>query len=224
MAADVLVSLSLLAGVVALSHVIRNVSARALADTGLSPYAVELVSTFQLCCCTHELKLLSEVGGIEPGLALTLTYLVSVIHGFTLSGAVGNPSGSLENAYQGRVSCPCALRQIACQFAAAVTARAAVPQIWGLGLSGLHVRHKLLGFRCVSPINAPLLNAAAVELLCAFAAQTVITHTRTLKETHRVHAVAAIITALVYAGMRDKYQSVMQKKLVTKYGIKGIKV
>lgn len=201
MAVDVLVSLSLLAGIVALSHVIRTASTRALADTGLSPYAAELVSTFQLCCCAHELKLLSEVGGIEPGLALTLTYLVSVVHGFTFSGAVGNPSSSLESAYRRRISCPRALRQIACQFAAATAARAAVPRIWGLGLSGLHVRHKLLGFRCVSPIHAPLLEAACVELLCEFAVQTVITHTRALKETHRVHAVAAIITAAVCAGM-----------------------
>lgn len=204
MAADVLVSLSLLVGIVALSHVIRNVSTRALADTGLSLYAGELVSTFQLCCCTHELKLLSEVGGIEHGLALTLTYVVSMIHGFTFSGAVGNPCGSFENAYHRRISCTCALRQIACQFAAAVAARAAVPQIWGLGLSGLHVRHKLLGFRCVSPIHAPLLEAATVELLCAFAVQTVVTHTRPLKDTHRVHAVAAVITAVVYAGTYDR--------------------
>lgn len=200
MAADVLVSLSLLAVIVALSHVIRSASARALADTGLSPYAAELVSTFQLCCCTHELKLLSEAGRIEPRLALTLTYVVSVIHGLTFNGASGNPSSSLENAYRGRISRPCALRHIACQFAAAVAARAAVRQVWGLGLSGLHVRHKLLGFQCVRPIHAPLLAAACVELLCAFAVQTVITHTRALKETHRVHAVAAGITAVVYAG------------------------
>ena len=200
MAADVLVSLSLLAGIVALSHVIRRASAGALADTGLALYAAELVSTFQLCCCTHELKLLSEVGGVEPGLALTLTYLVSVIHGFTFSGAAANPAASLENAYHRRISCLCALRQIACQFAAAAAARAALPQIWGLGWSALHVRHKLLGFRCASPIHAPLLGAAAVELLCAFAVQTAITHTRPLKEAHRVHAVAAAITAVVYAG------------------------
>lgn len=200
MAADVLVSLALLAGIVALSHVTRNVCSKALADTGLSSYALELVSTFQLCCCAHELKLLSEVGGIAPGFALTLTYLVTVVHGLTLSGAVGNPSGTLENAYHRRISCAYALRQIACQFAAASAARVAAPQLWGLGLSGLHVRHKLLGFRCVNPINAPLPQAAAVEFLCAFAVQMVIAHTSPLKERYRVHAVAAIITAVVFAG------------------------
>lgn len=201
MPADVAVSLSVLAGIVALSDATRRLLSRALADTGLSVYAVELVSTFQLCCCTHELKLLSEVGGIEPRLALTFTYLASVIHGLTFSGAIGNPSGALEHAYHAKFSGGCALRRIACQFAAAAAARAAVPVIWGIGLSGLHMRHKLLGYRCISPIHAPLHKAAAVELACAFAVQTAITHTRSVEEKYRVHMVAAVIATVVYAGM-----------------------
>ncbi|XP_069004405.1 aquaporin-11 [Embiotoca jacksoni] len=202
MAADVAVSLSVLAGIVVLSDVTRRLLTRALANTGLTVYAVELVSTFQLCCCTHELKLLSEVGGIEPRLALTLTYVASVVHGLTFSGAIGNPSGALEHAYRARFSGGCAMRRIACQFAAAAAARAAVPVVWGIGLSGLHVRHKLLGFRCISPIHAPLPKATAVELACAFAVQTIITHTRSVEEKYRVHVVAAVITTVVYAGGR----------------------
>ncbi|XP_040902725.1 aquaporin-11 [Toxotes jaculatrix] len=200
MTADVAVSLSVLAGIVGLSDATRRLCTRTLAGTGLSVYAVELVSTFQLCCCTHELKLLSEMGGIEPRLALTLTYLASVVHGLTFSGAIGNPSGALEHAYHARIPPGCALRRIACQFAAAVAARATVPVIWGLGLSGLHVRHKMLGYQCISPIHAPLPKAAAVELACAFAVQTAITHTRSVREKYRVHAVAAVTAAVVYAG------------------------
>ncbi|KAK5869201.1 hypothetical protein PBY51_010149 [Eleginops maclovinus] len=200
MSADVAVSLLTLAGIVALSEASRRFLRRALADTGLSVYAVELVSTFQLCCCTHELKLLSEVGGIQPRLALTLTYLAAVVHGLTFGGAIGNPSGALENAYHCRLSGGCALRRIACQFAAAAGARATVPVFWGMGLSGLHVRHKLLGYPCISPIRAPLPEAAAVELACAFAVQTAITHTRSVEEKYRVHAVATVITTVVYAG------------------------
>ncbi|KAM6933248.1 aquaporin-11 [Xenentodon cancila] len=200
MNADVAVSLSVLVGVVVLSDVTRRFLTRALTDTGLSLYAVEFVSTFQLCCCTHELKLLSEVGGIPPELALSLTYLASVVHGLTFSGAIGNPSSVLEHAYHQRLSRGCALRRIACQFAAAAVARALVPVIWGMGLSGLHVRHKQLGFRCVSPVQASLSTAAAVESGCAFAVQTVITHTQSVEEKYRVHAVAAAISAVVYAG------------------------
>lgn len=200
MAADVAVSLSVLAVVVLLSDVTRRLLVRGLGNTGLSPYAVELVSTFQLCCCTHELKLLSESGGIPPQLALTLTYVTSVTHGLTFRGAVGNPCGVLEHAYRARLSGGCAVRRIACQFAAAVAARAAVPVIWGVGMSGLHSRHKLLGFRCVSAIHASLPQAAAVELMCAFAVQTVIMHTQSVEEKYRVPAVAAAITTAVYAG------------------------
>ncbi|XP_028275172.1 aquaporin-11 [Parambassis ranga] len=200
MSVDVAVSLSVLAGIVLLSDAARRLLTRALADTGICVYAVELVSTFQLCCCTHELKLLSEVGGIEPRLALTLTYLASVVHGLTFRGAIGNPSGALEHAYHERLSRGSALRRIACQFAAAAAARAAVPLVWAVGLSELHARHKLLGFQCVSQIRAPLLKATAVELACAFAVQTVITHTRSVEEKYRVHAVAAVIATVVYAG------------------------
>ncbi|XP_076002291.1 aquaporin-11 [Genypterus blacodes] len=201
MAADVAVSLAVLAAIVVLSEAARRLLRAALAGRGAAAvYAVELVSTFQLCCCTHELKLLSEVGGVEPRLSLTLTYLMAVVHAITSHGATGNPCGALEHAYTGRLPRGGALRRIACQFAAAGAARVAVPVIWTLGMSGLHLRHKLLGFRCVSAINAPLLKAAGVELACAFTVQTALTHTRRLEEKYRVHAVAAVIATVVYAG------------------------
>ncbi|KAK2846514.1 hypothetical protein Q5P01_009513 [Channa striata] len=200
MAADLAASLAVLLGVVALSEAARRFLSRALARAGLSADAVELVSTFQLCCCTHELKLLSDVGGLEPRLALTLTYLASVVHGLTFDGAIGNPTGALERACRGRMSRWCALRRTACQFAAAAAARAAVPTVWSFGWSGLHARHKRLGFRCISSIHAPLPEAAAVELACAFAVQTVVTRTRSVPERYRVHAVAAAIATCVYAG------------------------
>uniref|UniRef100_A0A8C8DU57 Aquaporin n=1 Tax=Oryzias sinensis TaxID=183150 RepID=A0A8C8DU57_9TELE len=200
MSADVAASLSVLAMVVVVSEVTRRLLIGARADTGLAAYLGELVSTFQLCCCTHELKLLSDAGGIEPQLALTLTYLAAVIHGLTFRGAIGNPSGVLVHAYHARFPAGCALRRIACQFGAAGAARGAVRLVWGIGLSELHVRHRLLGFHCSSPVRAPLTKAAGVELVCAFAVQTVITCTQRLEEKFRVHAVAAAITTMVYAG------------------------
>ncbi|XP_068173001.1 aquaporin-11 isoform X2 [Antennarius striatus] len=199
MPADVAVSVVVLVGIVALSYVTRRLSTRALADTGVSEYAAEFVSTFQLCCCAHELKVLSEVGRIDPRLALTFTYLITVIHGFTFNGAIGNPTGVLECAYRSRLTRGRAFRRIACEFAAAAASRAAVPLIWGVGLSGIHVRHKLHDFQCISPVHAPLPQAAAVEFACAFAVQTVITYTRSIGGRSHVHAVAAIITTVVYA-------------------------
>uniref|UniRef100_A0A1A8NVT7 Aquaporin 11 n=2 Tax=Nothobranchius rachovii TaxID=451742 RepID=A0A1A8NVT7_9TELE len=199
MDADLAVSMSVLVLIVLLSHVTLWLLLRtaAVADTG---YAVELACTFQLCCCSHELRLLSEVGGIHPHLARTLTYLASVVHGLTFRGGIGNPCGLIERMYHARLSGGCALRRIACQFAAAILARAVLPVVWGLGLSGLHVRQKMLGFRCISQVHATLLEATAVELACAFAVQTVVTHTQALQEKYRVHAVAAIITTVAAAG------------------------
>ncbi|XP_062328732.1 aquaporin-11 [Osmerus eperlanus] len=198
--ADFTVSLSLLAGIVLVSEVTRRLLLRLLERTGLAVYAVELVSTFQLCACTHELKLLGEVGRLEPRFALTLTYLASVVHALTFHGAIGNPSVTLEMAYRRNLTGRCALLRIACQFAAAVVARAIVRVVWTLGLTDLHLRHKLLGFQCLSPIHAPLPTAAAVELACVFAVQTAATHTHAVDEKYRVHAIATVVTAMVYAG------------------------
>lgn len=198
--ADFTMSVSLLVGIVLVSELTRRLLLRLFVGTGIVVYAVELVSTFQLCACTHELKLLGEVGRLEPQFALTLTYLASVVHALTFHGAIGNPSGTLEKAYRRTLTVRCALLRIACQFTAAVLARAIVPVVWALGLSDLHLRHKLLGFQCLSPIHAPLPTAAAVELVCAFAVQTAATHTHAVDEKYRVHAIATVITTLVYAG------------------------
>lgn len=205
MTADAAVSLSVLAGIVALSEAARRLLVRAFRGGAPLVLAVELVSTFQLCCCTHELKLLSEVGGVERRLALTLTYLASVVHALTFRGAIGNPCGTLEHAYHARLTCAGALQRIACQFAAAAAARFAVQQVWRVGWSGMHARHRLLGYRCASPIHATLPHAAAVEFGCTFAVQTAVTHTRSLEEKYRVHAVAAVITSVVYAGIMSSF-------------------
>ncbi|XP_061827954.1 aquaporin-11 [Nerophis lumbriciformis] len=200
MSADVAVSLAVLVGVVALSDVILRPLCALLAGTSMRAYAAELVSTFQLCCCAHELRLLSEVGVVPAGVSLTLTYLAAVTHGLTFRGATGNPVGTLAHAYRARVPGGSALLRIACQFAAARAARAAAQAIWGRGLSGLHARHALGGFRCASAIRAPLHTAACVELACAFAVQTAVTHARGLDDRYRVHATAAVITSVVCAG------------------------
>ncbi|KAK7940062.1 hypothetical protein WMY93_003388 [Mugilogobius chulae] len=171
---DVALSLALLAAVVLLGDVLRRMLGKILARSGLEAHAAEFVSTLQLCCCTHELRVLSDVGRIERRLAHTLTYVAAVVHGLTFRGAIGNPACTLVHTYHGRLVHGEALRRIACQFAAAAVARAVMPLAWSLGMS--------------------------VEVACAFAVQTAITHTRTLEEKYRVHAVAAVITTAVYAG------------------------
>ncbi|MBN3309558.1 AQP11 protein, partial [Amia calva] len=194
-------SLGLLLLVVLLSELARRTARRLLAEKrGYAVYALETISTLQLCFCTHELKLLGEVARVEPQIGLTLTYLITVVHVLTFRGAICNPSGALEQVYRRTLSRTGAAARIGCQFLAAVLARLLVPHIWALGLSDLHLRHKLLGFQCISPIHATLAQAAAVELCCAFAVQSAVSHLHRVGEKYRVHLIAAVITTLVYAG------------------------
>lgn len=198
---DLSVSLSLLAGIVVFSELARRTALYLFPNRNRSIYALELISTFQLCACTHELKLLSEVGGLEPSVALSCTYLISVVHGLSFHGAMCNPVGVVEQLWRGTLTRRCALARISCQLLAAVLARGAMPHAWALSLSDLHAQHKLASFKCTNnPINAPLAQAAAVELACALVMHTSVSNVDKIQEIYRVPAIAAIITTLVYAG------------------------
>ncbi|XP_018935958.1 aquaporin-11 [Cyprinus carpio] len=199
--ADLSVSLSLLLLIVVFSEVARRTALYLFQNRNWIIYVLELISTFQLCACTHELKLLAEVRGLDPQLALTLTYLISVVHGLSFHGAICNPTGTLEQLWHGALTRGCALTRISCQLIAAEAARRVMPHAWALALSDLHAQHSATGFKCASsPVNAPLLQAAAVELSCAFVMHTAVSKVEKVDEKYRVPAIAAVITILVYAG------------------------
>ncbi|XP_052437709.1 aquaporin-11 [Carassius gibelio] len=199
--ADISVSLSFLLGIVVFSEVARRTAWYLFPNRNWVIYALELISTFQLCACTHELKLLTEMRGLEPGIALTLTFLISVVHGLSFRSAICNPTGALEQLYLGTLTRRCALTRISCQLIAAEAARRVMPHAWALALSDLHAQHSLTGFSCTnSPVNAPLLQAATVELCCAFVMHTAAFNIEKVEEIYRVPAIAAVITTLVYAG------------------------
>lgn len=197
--AELAVSLAFLGVTVVLCEATRRTAARLFpGDYWL--YLLEAVSTFQLCLCTHELKLLGEAGQLEPPAGLTLSYTVTVIHILTFGGAFCNANGALESVYRRRSSAGAAAALIACQFVAAVGAQVAAASVWSMGLSDLHVRHQRFGFRCFDPLGGTVVEAAAVELVCAFTVQAAVLHLHKLDEKLRVPVVAAVITALVYAG------------------------
>lgn len=197
--AVVLVSLCVLAGIVFICEIARKVIPELLSarrDRVID--AAEIISTLQLCACSHELKLLSEE---SPGAALSLTYALSLIHALTFRGAAGNPTATLERYWCGALDGACALRRTACQFAASVAAGLAMRSAWAFGFSDLHTRHERAGFTCASPISSvPLPEAVAAEFACAFVVHAAATFTRNMEAKYRVHAVAAVITTVVYAG------------------------
>ncbi|KAF7650320.1 hypothetical protein LDENG_00127550 [Lucifuga dentata] len=195
---DLWVSLSVLGAAVLLSEAART--AACLFPAAYRIYLLEAASTFQLCCCSHELKLLGETGRPELPVSLSLTYIMTVIHLSTFRGASCNPSGALESVCRGTSSVGHAVLLVACQFGAAVAAQVAAASAWSLGLSDLHLLHQRFGYRCFDPLGGTLLEAAAVELACTFIVQAAVMHVHKLEDKLQVHAVAAVITALVYAG------------------------
>lgn len=199
--AVVLVSLCMLVGIVFICEIARRVTPKLLSGerTDYGIYVAEIISTIQLCACAHELKLLSEEA---PEIALSFTYFITVMHMRTFRVATGNPTATLERYWCDSLGGACALRRTACQFAAAAAAGLVMRRVWAFGFSDLHVRHERSGFVCTSPIaDVPLLEAVAVELACAFVVHAAVTCTSGVEEQYRVHAVAAVITTVVYAGV-----------------------
>ncbi|TRY99156.1 hypothetical protein DNTS_033983 [Danionella cerebrum] len=199
--ADLPVSLLLLTGIVVFSELARRTVLFLFPKRPWTIYPLEFISTFQLCACTHELKMLGDAHLLERRFDLTLTFLITVVHGFTFHGAICNPTGALELLCRRVVTQRDTVTRICCQLIAAGAARAAMPFVWALELSERHVLHSRAGFRCTaSPVNAPLVVAAAVELSCAFTMHCAGANVGRMKEMYRVPVIAALITTLVYAG------------------------
>ncbi|XP_029028617.1 aquaporin-11-like [Betta splendens] len=198
---DLWVSLGVLGAAVLLSEAIRRTAARLFPGAAWI-YLLEAASTFQLCACTHELKLLGETARLEPAASLLLTYTMTVVHLSTFREATVNPIGAAERVFRGSGARRAAAGVVACQFAAAVAAQLFAAAAWSLALSDVHQRHQRFGFRCFDPLGGTVLEAAAAELACAFAFQAAVLHIRKVDPKLRVHCVAALITALVYAGGR----------------------
>ncbi|KAM5179578.1 aquaporin-11-like [Mantella aurantiaca] len=156
--------------------------------------AMEVVSTLQLCCCTREMALLGTRAGLQLWLSLTLTYLLTVLHCLTCQSATCNPCGSLDQWLRGLAQ-GIPLRVMA-QFAGAALSRALVPHLWSLGLSPLHG----LGEDCVSPLHVTPQSGALVEMTCALSLFLILHQLPHISAPLRPHAVAATITAIVYAG------------------------
>ncbi|XP_068600724.1 aquaporin-11 [Brachionichthys hirsutus] len=190
---ELLVSVGVLSVSVLLAEALRRAAAR-LPRGSPGTYLLEAACTFQVCCCSHELKLLGDARQLELPASLGLTFAVTLVHLLSFRGASCNPCGVLEGFCRGTRSPRAAALLIACQFAAALAARQFAASVWALGLSGLHVRHRRFGFRCFEPLGGTVLEAAAMELGCAFVMQAA-----AINEL-RAPCVAAVVTLLVYTG------------------------
>ncbi|KAJ0062035.1 hypothetical protein NL108_014983 [Boleophthalmus pectinirostris] len=197
--AAVLVSLAVVGAVVLGCEGARWAAGRYLPGA-LWPYALEVACTLQLCWCALELKLLGESAELPLSARLTLLYVVTAVHVGTFRGASCSFIGPLERACRRKMSLGAAAGVACAQLAAALAAQPLATLVWSRGWSDTHARHRRFGYRCFDPLGGTLPEAAAVELACGFVAQAAVLHLHKLQPPLRVHALSAVITALVYAG------------------------
>ncbi|KAK9402585.1 aquaporin-11 [Crotalus adamanteus] len=195
---EALISLLVMASIILLMGGCRQLSHRALRRTpNWFTFAQELTATFQICACTHELCLL---GGLlpRPQIALWLTYVFTVLHGWTLTGSVGNPASGLQQLYKGQLRVQSWCLQTSAQFAAAVLAHLCMKLIWMLGFTSGHLR--ALPDICSNPIQTTITNAFGLELLFSFLLHLTLLQFEGMNPTMKVHLIALLITSFVYTG------------------------
>ncbi|XP_068120947.1 aquaporin-11-like [Hyperolius riggenbachi] len=192
----VLGSAALIIYTVFLCELLRWVCRRALpAGLGLD-LALEVVCTVQLCCCTLEVDLLCTRTDAELWLALTLTYLLTVVHCTTFGSATCNPCGSMNQWLYGKVKASRAVLQVVAQFVAAGLSWVLMPHLWSLGVSPLHKMDK----DCYSPLQVSYLTGALVEMACALSLFLTLQPLPRISEALQPHMIAVTITLIAYAG------------------------
>ncbi|KAK1147732.1 aquaporin-12-like [Acipenser oxyrinchus oxyrinchus] len=194
-------SIACLAVIVFFCEVARRVVLKITSKRYYEGLLMEIISTFQLCACTHELKLLGDYGIVDQQIGLTLTYVMTVVHLLTFRTATSNPSASLEQIYRRKLSVKSAILRIACQFLSAAVAKLVMHFTWSFAFSELHLRHSRTGLECVSGLHtSSVYNGAAVEFCCAFAVHSAVIKIQQLKAKYRVCFIAGVITFVVFAG------------------------
>ncbi|XP_026548381.1 aquaporin-11-like [Notechis scutatus] len=195
---DALISLLVMAAIILLVGACRQLAYRGLRrTTNWFNFAQELTATFQICACTHELCLLGSWLP-HPQVALWLTYIFTVLHGWTLAGSVGNPASSIQHFYKGQLRVRAWCLQTSAQFAAAILAHLCMKLIWMLGFSSGH--SKALPDLCSNPIQTTISNAFGLEFLFSFLLHLTLLQFQAMSPTIKVHLVALLITSFVYAG------------------------
>ncbi|XP_048217055.1 aquaporin-11 [Perognathus longimembris pacificus] len=160
--------------------------------------ALELLGTWQLCCCTHELQLLSAPEPARPSWAPALLYLLALVHGLTLAGAAANPCVLLLQLLRGGLGPGAGALRLAAQLAGALGSRLCVSAAWGLGPSEPHLAARALP--CRGPLRAALPQAVATEAACAFLFHSALLHSQEVRGPLRLHLLAALTTFLAHAG------------------------
>ncbi|KAM6157728.1 aquaporin-11 [Rhynchocyon petersi] len=195
---DTCTSMALMLVVVLLMGLARMVVQQQLHSPKALAFVLEFLATFQLCCCTHELQLLSEQDLDHPTWPLTLVYFFSLVHGLTLVGTASNPCGVLMQMVLGGMPPEMGAMSLLAQLISALCSRYCIGALWSLGLTKYHVTERT--FACRNPIHVDLSKAVIIETICSFIFHSALLHSQEIRTKLRIHLLAAIITFLVFAG------------------------
>ncbi|XP_038617859.1 aquaporin-11 isoform X2 [Tachyglossus aculeatus] len=202
---DTHVSLGFLGATVVLVGLLRVVTRWGFPDRDprrqpsplLRTFLLELLATFQLCACTHELTVQADLNP-SPHFGISLTYFFTLIHGLTLADSFCNPCAVLEKMAVERLAVGTGISRILAQMAGALLARAYVVSVWSFGLIEQHSadRHRA----CRNPMRTDVPKACLVEAICSFIFHSAMIQLKYIRPKLRVHLQAALITFLVFAG------------------------
>ncbi|ELK00392.1 Aquaporin-11 [Pteropus alecto] len=196
---DTCTSLGLMLSIVLSVALARGVLRQQMHRPVAHAFVLEFLATFQLCCCTHELQLLSEQEPAHPTWALTLIYFFSLVHGLTLVGTSSNPCGVMMQMMLGGMTPEIGAMRLLAQLTGALCSRYCIGALWSLGLTRYHVSER--GFACRNPIQVDLPKAVIIEAICSFIFHSALLHFQEVRTKLRIHLLAALITFLVYAGL-----------------------
>ncbi|KAM9221961.1 aquaporin-11 [Dugong dugon] len=195
---DTCTSLGLMLSVVLFMGLARVIARQRLHSPKAHAFVLEFLATFQLCCCTHELLVLSEQDPANPTWPLTLIYFFSLVHGVTSLGTASNPCGVMMQMMLGGMSPELGAIGLLAQLISALCSRYCIGALWSLGLTKYHVSER--SFACRNPIHVDLPKAVVIETIFSFIFHSALLHFQEIRTKLRIHLLAALITFLVYAG------------------------
>lgn len=196
---DTCTSLGLMLLVVLLMGLARVIARRQRHRPMAHAFVLEFLATFQLCCCTHELQLLSEQEPAHPTWTLTLIYFFSLVHGLTLVGTASNPCGVMMQMILGGMSPESGAVRLLAQLVSALCSRYCVSALWSLSLTKYHFNERSLA--CKNPIHTDMSKAIITEAICSFIFHSALLHFQEVRAKFSIHLLAALITFLAYAGL-----------------------
>ncbi|XP_053164975.1 aquaporin-12-like [Hemicordylus capensis] len=194
------VSIAFFLFIVALCEVTRKFSRRIFPTKVYQCLASELSSSFQMCACYLELKMLFEIGpwggGFGPDVSLTLLFLLFLVHGASFDGASANPAVSLQEFLALDSSFVALVAKLLAQFMGMQAACAFTQHYWSWELTDFHMIQNLMSRDCTPSLHTSVPHGTLVEATCSFVFQLVVLRFQTSYLIFRVPITALSVTIL----------------------------